>query len=106
MEHVQNNLEKDLNELQLEIHISIKKRNGRKCITTVEGLDKVERPNKMELKKFLKKVTTMLKKKFVCGASISGENAIVLSGDHRDKIKEFLLEYKMATEEQIKIHGF
>lgn len=106
MEHVQNNLEKDLNDIDWKIEISIKKGRGKKQLTSVSGLDKVERPEGISLEKFLKKITTMLKKKLVCGAFIDDGNIITLNGDHREEIKKFILERNMAKEDQIKMHGY
>lgn len=94
------------NEVPLEIHIKIKKRTGRTHLTSVEGLDKLERPEGMKLDIFLKKLTSKLKKKFICGAFIEENNIITLNGDHRDAIKDFLVKEKFATEQQIKVHGF
>jgi translation initiation factor SUI1 len=99
------NLEKELNIAQAEVHISIKKRTGRTYLTSIEGLEKLERPEGMELDDFFKKLTRIFKKKFMCGA-FREENIVVLNGDHRQKIKELLIAENIATEQQIKVHGF
>jgi translation initiation factor SUI1 len=106
MELAQNNLEKDLNEIDWKIEISIKKGRGKKQLTSVAGLDQVERPERLPLAKFLKIQTTKLKKQFVCGGFIDNNNVITLNGDHREEIKKYILEKKMAKEDQIKVHGY
>ena len=110
MDNAQKNLEKDLNEIHMEIHISIKKGRGKKKLTSVQGLDLVERLNDkgkvIELDIFLKKIMKIFKKSLNCGAFMDDKNVITLNGDHRDKIKEYLLKMNMATEEQIKMHGY
>jgi translation initiation factor SUI1 len=98
------NLEEELNIAHLEVHLKIKKRTGRTHLTSVEGLDKIERPEGMELDVFLKKITKIFKKKFMCGAFIE-DNIIVLNGDHRQGIKELLISQNITTEHQVKIHG-
>ena len=105
---INTNMEVELDKVHLEIHIKIQKRNGRKCWTIVEGLDKLELPSNMKTTdEFLEKLTRKLKKSFNCGASIKKpENAIQLNGDHRDNIKGFLIEHKLVNENQIKLHGF
>lgn len=103
--NLQNDLSKDLDVPQLEIHIKIKKRTGRTHLTSIEGLDKLEKPEGMKLEMFLKKFERLLKKKFICGAFIE-DNVIILNGDHRQNVKEYLVSQKYATEQQIKVHGF
>ncbi len=104
-------LERELNTAQLEIHIKIKKRTGRTYLTYVENLDKLERPEGMDLDEFLKKLTKIFKKKFMCGAFVEEDEKtsgkiIVMNGDHREKLKELLLSENIAKENQIKVHGF
>ena len=89
----------------LEIHLKIKKRTGRTHLTSIEGLDRVERPEGLKLELFLKKLTSKLKKKFICGAFIE-DNVVTLNGDHREAIKDYLVKEGFATEQQIKVHGF
>ncbi|KAK3393145.1 protein translation factor sui1 [Podospora didyma] len=89
------------------IHIRIQQRNGRKTLTTVQGI-----PTKFDLKKILK----VVKKHFACnGTIISDEDSkgmgevIQLQGDQRTKIKEFLTdetEGLALDEKTIKVHGF
>ncbi|KAK5092434.1 Eukaryotic translation initiation factor eIF-1 [Exophiala xenobiotica] len=85
------------------IHIRIQQRNGRKTLTTVQGL-----PKKFDQKKILK----VIKKKFACNGTIVADSemgeVIQLQGDQRKDVQEFLvakdgLELDVKT---IKVHGF
>jgi len=85
------------------IHIRIQQRNGRKTLTTVQGL-----PKKFDQKKILK----VIKKKFACNGTIVNDivmgDVIQLQGDQRKDVQEFLtgkdgLELDPKT---IKVHGF
>ncbi|KAJ8296725.1 Rab proteins geranylgeranyltransferase component A [Rhodotorula toruloides] len=82
------------------IHIRIQQRNGRKTITTLQGV-----PTEYDLKKLLK----AFKKEFACnGAIIEDEDlgkVIQLQGDQRTKIQEMLIE-EGIEKETIKMHGF
>ena len=82
-----------------KIHIRKTQRNGRKCITTVEGLaDELD----------IKKITKALKKVFKCnGAIVKDENEyeiIQLSGDQRENVKDFLVSEEIEKEETIIVH--
>ncbi|RDW77404.1 hypothetical protein BP6252_05457 [Coleophoma cylindrospora] len=75
------------------IHIRIQQRNGRKTLTTVQGL-----PKKFDQKKILK----VIKKKFACNGTIvvdteMGE-VIQLQGDQRKDVQEFLTDKKEGLE--------
>ncbi|KAF4510150.1 translation initiation factor SUI1 domain-containing protein [Hirsutella rhossiliensis] len=85
------------------IHIRIQQRNGRKTLTTVQGL-----PKKFDQKKILK----VIKKKFACNGTIVTDTemgeVIQLQGDQRKDVQDFLtdkegLELDVKT---IKVHGF
>lgn len=91
------------------IHLRIQQRNGKKCITTVEGLkDTKETP--------MKEIAQKMRKTFNCSASIvfamvdgvknTKEKCIQLSGDKRNDIKKFLIDFKIVEENKIKIHGY
>jgi translation initiation factor 1 len=84
-----------------KIHIRIQQRNGKKSITSITGL-----PNDLDLKKILK----MFKKTLNCNGAITDDEElgkiIQLQGDHRVFIRKFLLEDKIAIEENIIMHGF
>lgn len=88
---------------QSYIHIRIQQRNGRKTLTTVQGI-----PKKFDQKKILK----VIKKKFACNGTIVNDTemgeVIQLQGDQRKDVQEFLtsddgLGLKVNT---IKVHGF
>lgn len=104
---INTDIELELTKSQLEIHIKIKQRSGRKCWTTVEGLDKIKLPENMTVAEFLDDVSRKFKKSYNCGATIiKPENSIQLNGDHRNDIKEFLIKNKLVNENQVKMHGF
>ena len=85
-----------------EIHIRVKKRNGRKCITTLEGLNVISDDPIL-----WKKLFRYFKKTLCCNGSLDEvEKTFLLSGDQREKIKKYLLEKKLCQENEIKIHGF
>merc|ERR1712072_1187146 len=81
------------------IHIRIQQRNGRKTLTTVQGLQK--------------KILKVIKKKFACNGTIVNDTemgeAIQLQGDQRKDVQEFLVDKKEGLEldaKTIKVHGF
>merc|ERR1711893_241282 len=84
------------------IHIRIQQRNGRKTLTTVQGIS-----SDYDLKKIVK----VCKKEFACNGTVVehpeyGE-VIQLQGDQRQKISQFLQRTGLvAREELIKVHGF
>ena len=82
-----------------KVHIRKTQRNGRKCITTVEGLEN-------DLDK--KKITKALKKIFKCnGALMKDDNeqdVIQLSGDQRNNVKDFLTSEQINYESDVVIH--
>ncbi|KAG7147640.1 Eukaryotic translation initiation factor eIF-1 like protein [Verticillium longisporum] len=87
----------------LAIH-SEPQRNGRKTLTTVQGL-----PKKFDQKKILK----VIKKKFACNGTIVNDSemgeVIQLQGDQRKDVQEFLIDKKEGLEldsKTIKVHGF
>ncbi|XP_016093621.1 eukaryotic translation initiation factor 1-like [Sinocyclocheilus grahami] len=84
-----------------KIHIRIQQRNGRKTLTTVQGIsDDYDK----------KKLVKAFKKKFACNGTVIehpeyGE-VIQLQGDQRKNICQFLMEINIVKEEQLKVHGF
>jgi len=82
------------------IHIRIQQRNGRKTLTSLQGL-----PKQYDLKKLLK----AFKKEFACNGTLVDDEkmgeVIQLQGDQRAKISTFLIDngIEKAT---IKVHGF
>ncbi|CAB1439702.1 unnamed protein product [Pleuronectes platessa] len=83
------------------IHIRIQQRNGRKTLTTVQGIS-----SQYDKKKLVK----AFKKKFACNGTVIehpeyGE-VIQLQGDQRKDICKFLTDVHLAKDEQLKVHGF
>ncbi len=83
-----------------KVHVRVQQRNGRKCITTVEGLaDDLD----------LHKITRALKKTFQCNGSVTEDpelgEIIQLSGDQRTNVREFFVDQEVCFEDQIVIHG-
>jgi translation initiation factor 1 len=85
------------------IHIRIQQRNGRKTLTTVQGL-----PKKFDQKKILK----VIKKKFACNGTIVTDSemgeVIQLQGDQRKDVQSFLVDKEglQLEAKTIKVHGF
>jgi len=82
------------------IHIRIQQRNGRKTLTTLQGLPKV-----YDAKKLLK----AFKKEFACNGTLVDDEkmgqVIQLQGDQRVKISSFLTDNGI-DKSTIKVHGF
>uniref|UniRef100_A0A8C5FA21 SUI1 domain-containing protein n=1 Tax=Gadus morhua TaxID=8049 RepID=A0A8C5FA21_GADMO len=81
-----------------KIHIRIQQRNGRKTLTTVQGIG-------IDYDKKNWKV-----QKFACNGTVIehpeyGE-VIQLQGDQRKNICTFLMEIGIVREDQLKVHGF
>lgn len=83
------------------IHIRCQQRNGRKTITTVQGL-----PQEYDLKRILK----VLKKDFGCNGHINKDEelgeVLQLQGDQRQKVTEFLTTQLEIDKKTIQVHGF
>ncbi|KAF8626290.1 hypothetical protein AX15_004961 [Amanita polypyramis BW_CC] len=82
------------------IHIRIQQRNGRKTLTTLQGL-----PKQYDSKKLLK----AFKKEFACNGTLVDDpemgEVIQLQGDQRAKISNFLIENGIEKS-TVKVHGF
>uniref|UniRef100_A0A7M4FSV5 Eukaryotic translation initiation factor 1 n=1 Tax=Crocodylus porosus TaxID=8502 RepID=A0A7M4FSV5_CROPO len=81
------------------IHIRIQQRNGRKTLTTVQGI---------KFKDFT--CSGHFHSKFACNGTVIehpeyGE-VIQLQGDQRKNICQFLIEIGLAKDDQLKVHGF
>ncbi|KAG8469791.1 hypothetical protein KFE25_006246 [Diacronema lutheri] len=91
----------DDDEQSADIHIRVQQRNGRKCITTVQGIDAA-----LDLKKVLK----VIKKEYCCNGNIIDDETmgqvLQFQGDQRVNIGKFLIENQLALKEKIKTHGF
>ncbi|SBS88856.1 translation initiation factor SUI1, putative [Plasmodium ovale curtisi] len=75
-------------------------RNGRKSVTTVQGLGKTYD---------LKKMVRALKKEFNCNGTIIEDiehgSIIQLQGDKRNNVKDFLVREGICALDHIRIHG-
>lgn len=75
------------------LKVAMTERNGRKTLTTVQGL-----PKKFDQKKILK----VIKKKFACNGTIVNDTemgeVIQLQGDQRKDVQEFLVDKKEGLE--------
>ncbi|WP_220124497.1 translation initiation factor SUI1, partial [Xanthomonas oryzae] len=83
------------------IHIRIQQRNGRKTLTTVQGLPKEYDP---------KRILKVLKKEFATNGNIVQDSelgeVIQFQGDQRTKISEFIINRLGVSKQAIKLHGF
>ncbi|KAK8969561.1 hypothetical protein KSP40_PGU011435 [Platanthera guangdongensis] len=83
------------------VHIRVQQRNGRKSLTTVQGLKK-------EYSKT--KILKDLKKEFCCNGTVVEDpelgQVIQLQGDQRKNVSTFLVQTAIVKKDQIKIHGF
>lgn len=93
--------EGDIDEAGEYVHVRIQQRNGKKSLTTVQGLKQ-----QYDYKKVLK----ALKKEFCCNGSVVDDaelgNVIQLQGDQRKNVQTFLIQENLVKKEKIKIHGF
>ncbi|GFP94698.1 protein translation factor sui1 homolog 2 [Phtheirospermum japonicum] len=83
------------------VHIRIQQRNGRKSLTTVQGLKKEFSYNK---------ILKDLKKEFCCNGTVVQDSelgqVIQLQGDQRKNVSTFLVQAGIVKKEHIKIHGY
>ncbi|KAL2623409.1 hypothetical protein R1flu_003614 [Riccia fluitans] len=83
------------------VHVRVQQRNGRKSLTTVQGLKKEFNYNKI-LKDF--------KKEFCCNGTVVQDpelgQVIQLQGDQRKNVSQFLVSAGVVKKDLIKIHGF
>lgn len=82
------------------VHVRMQQRNGRKCLTTIEGL-----ANDLDLKKILR----YLKKTFSTNGTILKDptmgKVLLLQGDQRDNVQLFLTKTHICEKDLIKVHG-
>jgi len=95
--------DKDTQRPLSNIHVRVQQRNGRKCWTLIEGL-----ASDFNLRKILRS----LKKEFQTNGTVLDSDThgevLQLQGDHRDKIKQFFIKYKIweyGIDPPMKIHG-
>jgi translation initiation factor 1 len=84
-----------------KVHVRVQQRNGRKCITTIEGL-----ATDLDIKRICK----AFKKNFSCNGAVQKDEdvgeVIQLSGDQRTNVKDFLVDQEICLAESIVLHGF
>jgi translation initiation factor 1 len=87
-----------------KLHIRIQQRNGRKCITTIEGWEE-----DLDLKRICK----AMRAAFSCnGNLVEDEDAgtvLQLQGDQRDNARIWILEQEIigkSEADRIVVHGF
>jgi translation initiation factor 1 len=86
-------------------HIRVQQRNGRKCITSIDGLEE-----DLDLKRICK----AMREAFSCNGNVvmkSDEETgvIQLQGDQRENIKQWLLDQQIILKnevDRIVVHGF
>uniref|UniRef100_A0ACD5UU11 Uncharacterized protein n=1 Tax=Avena sativa TaxID=4498 RepID=A0ACD5UU11_AVESA len=83
------------------VHLRVQQRNGRKTLTTVQGLSTGYN---------YAKVLRDLKRELCCNGNVVEDkelgNVIQLQGDHRKKVAAFLAKAGLAKTDCIKVHGF
>jgi translation initiation factor 1 len=83
-----------------EVHIRVQQRTGRKCITTLQGLNQG-----LDFDRLAKE----FRRRWGCnGIVVDDENAgkvIQLQGDQREHLTEFLVSEKLVKPDNIKIFG-
>lgn len=90
--------------LKNRYHIRIQQRNGKKAITTLEGLEE-----DLDVKRMCK----YMRKTFNCNGNVKkdefNQEVIQLQGDQRENIKQWLLDQQIILKDEatrIVIHGF
>jgi len=90
-------------ELDIKIHLRIQKRNARKSVTTVAGLNHYDHIKP-------KKLMSLLRKKLCCNGhqtkDSEGLPIIQVQGDHRDQITQILTKEFNIKSKNIVKHGF
>nr|UXY88147.1 translation factor sui1 [Cryptomonas curvata] len=91
---------KDLKIISNNIHIRLQQRNGRKSLTTIQGLN-----SNLDFEK----INKALKKEFCCNGCVIDDPdlgvIIQLQGDQRNNIIKFLIKEEIALGKMLKIHG-
>jgi translation initiation factor 1 len=99
-EHFQaEEMAKEMEAISHMVHIRVQQRTTRKSYTIVEDM-----PEDIDLKKVVKAFRKILS----CGGEVKnnkGKRVILLQGDQRDHVRDFLLEEGIVRADEIKIHG-
>jgi len=83
------------------VHIRMQQRNGKKSLTTIEGLAK-----DLDLKKILKYIKKMHSTN---GTIIKDEELgeiIQVQGDQRNNVYNFLINHNICQKKEVHVHGF
>lgn len=90
--------------LKNRYHIRIQQRNGKKAITTLQGLE-----DDLDVKRICK----YMRKSFNCNGNVKkdkfDEDIIQLQGDQRENIKQWLLDQQIIEKQEVSrivVHGF
>jgi translation initiation factor SUI1 len=89
-----------------KVHIRKQQRNRRKCIITVSGLGPYLDNNKKKMKKIAKEL-----QKSVTHSSVALKEdkeygmVLVIQGDWRKKIKEWLINSEFVSKDNVILHG-
>ena len=90
--------------LKNRYHIRIQQRNGKKAITTLQGLE-----DDLDIKRICK----YMRKSFNCNGNVKkdkfDEDIIQLQGDQRENIKQWLLDQQIIEKQEVSrivVHGF
>lgn len=90
-----------------KIHISTKQRNARQATTIIENID--TNPIIKKTNKTLQMILTTMKKEFHCGGSCetneTDKNVIILQGDKRNNVKEYMKKTFNLDDSSFIIHG-
>ena len=86
-----------------KLHIRVRKRNGRKCITTIEGFEE-----DLDVKRICK----AMRKQFNCNGNVVNDeqhtDVLQLQGDQRENVKEWILSNQIIGKnesDRIVVHG-
>ena len=83
-----------------KLHVRFHQQSAKRSTTTLEGL-----PDDLDAEK----ICSAMRKAFACNGSVQATNVIQLQGDHRDKIRNWLIDQCLFTPSELKerlvIHG-
>ena len=95
---------KDNSIVKNKYHIRVQQRNGKKCITTLDGLEE-----DLDLKRICK----AMREAFSCNGNVKMKDedlgVIQLQGDQRENMKQWLLDQEIILKnevDRIVVHGF
>jgi translation initiation factor 1 len=88
-----------------KLHVRIQKRNGKKCITTIQGFEE-----DLDVKRICK----AMRKQFSCNGNVAKgkeeeDEIIQLQGDQRENVRDWMLVNEVIAKneaDRIVLHGF